>query len=127
MCLFSSPEHGDNYDKRADGNRRIGDIERRPVVASQINIQKINNLSKTNPVDQIAGGAGENKREGNDKRVIVDHADLQVINNQQNRPDGDGDKEYRAENRRGAGQKPERGAGISYRGDVKKSVYHGIR
>ena len=43
-----------------DGNRAVRDIKSRPVIIADVKIQKINNLSESDSVDQISDGASEN-------------------------------------------------------------------
>src|SRR6476620_1806737 len=40
-------------------DRRVGHVERRPVVGLHIDIQKIDDLAKSQPVDQIPDGSSK--------------------------------------------------------------------
>lgn len=108
----------DDQKDHADRDRGIRDVECRPVVAVDIDIQKVDHLPETQPVDEIADRAAENRRHAQPPHPLpLRHA-------VENRPE-----QHQGENRREPeehhpervatpGQQPERRARIA---DVGKT------
>ena len=58
--------------KNADGNRTVGDVKGRPVKIAEVNVKKVHNISKSDPVNQISDGTAENQgKTGSKKRVAA--------------------------------------------------------
>ena len=47
-------EHAHEKQQRTNHNRAIGNVERRPVVNANVEIQKVRDLAVSNPVPEIA-------------------------------------------------------------------------
>ena len=54
----------------ADGNRRVGHIECRPVKGSDVEIKEIDHFSESDAIDEISHGPS------NDERQPQDHSDF---------------------------------------------------
>ena len=52
-------------DSDTDRNRAIGNIERRPVVITDIKIEEIRHHTEPDPVDKVADSSSKNQRKGN--------------------------------------------------------------
>ena len=59
-------EQGDS-----NGNRRVGNVKRWVVMLLPEKIKKVNNLTESNPVNQVAERAGKNQGEGNNREPLV--------------------------------------------------------
>ena len=69
-------------DTDADGNGTVGDIKRRPMIVSQINIQKINHHAKSDSIDQIADGTAKNQRKGSRQPGVLSGCLFVEVKNQ---------------------------------------------
>ena len=54
----------------ADDDRRIGDVERGPVIVAEVEVQKVGDPAPHDAVEDIAGGAAENQREAPERRAV---------------------------------------------------------
>src|SRR5687768_9972146 len=61
--LFMVDEALEDQDHRADADRRIGDVERRPVPAQRMEVEKIDDVAEAQAVDQVAQRAAEDQRQ----------------------------------------------------------------
>ena len=110
---------------RADGDGGIGHVEGRPVVGADIDVEKIDHLAEADPVDEVPHGPGQDQRKRQDQRRLLDPARPEIVEDEEDRRHGHGDEEDGPEQRRGAGQKAEGGAGIAHMDDVEEPVDDG--
>ena len=58
--------------KNTDGNSTVGDVKGRPVEIAEVKVKKVDNISKSDPVDQISDGAAKYQgKPGGKKRLVV--------------------------------------------------------
>ena len=62
MRLLPPEPEGEQGHTDADGG--IGDIEGRPMMTFPVDINKVDDFSQTDPIDQVAGRPPQNKRKG---------------------------------------------------------------
>ena len=91
------------------------------MVAADIDVEKIDHFAETDAVDEIPHGPGQDERQRRDQRGLLDPADAEVVQNQHNRRHRYRKEKEIAEQRRGAGQETERGAGIPDVGNIEES------
>src|SRR5258706_1904548 len=61
--LFTPDEPFEDQDHGADRDRRVGDVERRPVPAERVEIEEIDHLAETQAVDDVADRAAQDQRQ----------------------------------------------------------------
>src|SRR5437764_1135455 len=60
---FMVHEAFDDEERGADGDRRVGDIERRPVPRAGVKVEEVDHLAITQAIDQVAKSAAEDEGE----------------------------------------------------------------
>src|SRR5688572_5667279 len=60
---FIFPESIQYQEHRADGDRRVGDVERRPVPAGGVEVEEVDHLAEAQAVDHVAERAAEDQGE----------------------------------------------------------------
>ena len=63
------PEHAHEKQQRTYNNGAIGNVERRPVMHADIEIQKVRDFAVKRPIPEIAHGPAQNQRERQRARV----------------------------------------------------------
>src|ERR1051326_4761137 len=72
-CLrFRLPERGEDVEQCSDADGAVGDVERGPVIAVPIEVQKIDHLVLDDAIDQIPKDATENQSYGNLLQRLAD-------------------------------------------------------
>src|SRR5437762_10589997 len=69
--MGSYTEHIDNHDGRADGNSRVGDIERPEMMTTPIDVDEIDHRSDDHAIDEIPRGAADDEREPDSRQDLV--------------------------------------------------------
>ncbi len=70
--LFTVPDQQfENHETDAQGDRRICDIEGRPMIGKKMKIEKIHNLSILKTVNEISNGTTQNERERKRKYLLI--------------------------------------------------------
>src|SRR3989441_6639911 len=64
-------EHIENHDRHADGNRRVGDVERPEMIQVPVHIDEVDHRSGGNPVEQVARSAADDEREADARDQLV--------------------------------------------------------
>ena len=65
------PQAVENQQCRTDRDPRIRDVERRPVPASRVKIEKIHHMAEHDPVPQVADRAAENHGQSGAEQALV--------------------------------------------------------
>ena len=62
-CLFdvTLSRHRDKQGYRADGDRHIGEVERRPVIAAPVDVDEVDDIRQAHSIDEITQRAAENE------------------------------------------------------------------
>ena len=55
----------------AYSNRTVGDVKGRPVEIAEVNVNKVDNISKSDPVNQIPDGTSENQGKTGGKKGLA--------------------------------------------------------
>jgi hypothetical protein len=114
-------QHAQKQQQRTYNNSAIGNIEWRPVVSADIEIQKVGDLAVRHSVPKIANGPTQNQRERQSSGV--EHAAVLPEQNRDNGQSchGKSDQQSSSKGRRGISKEAKSGAGVFQMSQTKKS------
>lgn len=125
-ALFRSrfDPHVEKEQSDSDTNRGIRDVESRPVIAADVDVEKIDDIAETKSIDQVADRASENQVEPALQQPVADRRSEGIDRN--NEKDGDRARIQQDRNPGGSavGSDPERRAGVPDVDDLKKPGDH---
>jgi len=113
-----SKEDLQNDQPHADTDRRICDIESRPVEGEKIEVEEIDHLPKPKAVDQVSNGPGQNQGEGKIKNILIIP---RFEKEEENDPDGqqrEDEKKGRTKPSFRSPQYPESSPRVSHMGEI---------
>ncbi len=121
---FPLHEHLDKNEHGPHRDGRIGHVKRGPVVRGNSNVEKINHLAQTHPVDQVAHRAAQNQGQGNDECRFFLLAAAEIIQDERNGGNGYRQEKKGPKQGRRPGQKTKGGPGISHIDNVEETGQH---
>ena len=112
-------EHVEEEQADADADRRVGDVERRPVVAGDGEVEEVDDVAEADAVEQVADGAAEDQRQADLEPHALVRGAQRVGRDDQEDDDGDAVQEDRLDRGVDRGEEAERGAGVADVGQVE--------
>src|SRR3954466_12058647 len=76
--LFTRQESLEDQQHCADGDRRVGDVERRPVLAESVQVDEIDHVPEAQAVDHVADRAAEDQRQAEAEQRLARVADDEI-------------------------------------------------
>src|SRR3954468_9156439 len=61
--MSAYPEHVDDHERDADGNRRIGDVEGPEMPGPPVDVDEIDHRTLRDAIDQVAGRSADDERQ----------------------------------------------------------------
>ena len=114
----------ETVNRQADtyGDEAIGDVKRRPVIATPETVEKVDHFAVNQPIDEIANGTADNESQGGYQAFFIVRQPPEHDENET-----DGDERYRdqkrpAKNLGAAGKDAEGRAGVAHIGEAEESV-----